>query len=268
MYQASRELRTAGIAVALALTVFGTVSPARAEAVVGKIIQVTGKAHIKRGTNTLEAAQGMPVELHDQLKTEVAAEVSLQMADNSVLTVNESSELSIDESVVGAGVRTNTSVGLITGSVRSLVSAAARTAAPSFTVTTPNAIAGVRGTDFVVRYDAGKARKGFPNCFEFTDCATNKGSVLVSNNPPRPGVGVRVNAGQRTTVACLAAPLTATTGTLGVLGVGTASTLGPAAVVGAGVGAAAVVGGTVAGVVAGTAGGAGTTTTRTASPVR
>ena len=258
-FEGGTGLGTAAITALLALSLCVGLSPARAEVVVGKITQVTGKAEVKRGNASLEAKAEMPVELHDQLKTATPGELTLQMLDNSVLTVNESSVLVIDESLVGGGVRTTTNVGLISGSVRSLVSAVARSAAPSFTVTTPNAIAGVRGTDFVCRYNAGKARKGFSNCFEFTDCATNKGMVLVSNNPPRPGVGVQVAAGQKTTVACLAAPLASTPGTLGVLGATAASsaTLGPAAIVGAGLGVAGVIGGTVAGVVVGTGGGGG-----------
>jgi hypothetical protein len=145
----------------------------------------------------------------------------------------------------------------------------ARSAAPSFTVTTPNAIAGVRGTNFVCRYNAGKARAGFPNCFEFTDCATTTGMVVVTNKPPRPGAAVQVGAGQKTTVACLAAPLAATPGTLGVLSAPAAgATLGTTAIVGAGLGVAGVIGGTIAGVVEGTSGGSGGTSARTVSPAR
>ena len=261
MFEGSTGLRTTAIAAMRALSLCAGPSPARAEPVVGKITQVTGKAQVQRGSSSLVATVAMPVELHDQLKTAVPGEITLQMLDNSVLTVNESSVLAIDENIVGGGVRTTTNVGLISGTVQALVTKVARSAAPSFTVTTPNAIAGVRGTNFICRYNAGRARAGFPNCFEFTDCATTKGVVLVTNNPPRPGVGVEVREGQTTTVPCLAAPLAATAGTLGVLsptgGSSGAATLGPAAIVGAGLGVAGVVGGTVAGVIEGTAGGGG-----------
>lgn len=270
MFDRTSGLPTTAVVAMLALGLWASPSPAHAEPVVGKITEATGKAEVKRGGASLNAVAAMPIELHDQLKTAVPGEITLQMLDNSILTVNESSVLAIDESIVGTGVRATTKVGLISGSVQSLVSKVARSAAPNFTVTTPNAIAGVRGTTFTCRYNAGRARAGFPNCFEFTDCATSKGMVLVTNNPPRPGVGVQVAAGQKTTVACLAAPLAATPGALGVLstpaGGVLGSTLGPAAMVGAGLGAAGVVGGTVAGVVAGTAGGGGGG--GTASPLR
>jgi hypothetical protein len=205
----------------------------------------------------MDAAPAMPVELHDQLKTGSPGQLTLEMLDNSVLTVNESSVLKIDESLVSGGTRTSTNVGLLSGSLRSLVSAVARTAAPSFTVTTPNAIAGVRGTDFTCQYKTGVARAGFPNCFQFTDCATTTGTVMVSNNPPRPGVAVQVEAGHRTTVACAAAPLAATPGTLGVLGTPVGATLGPATVVGGGLAAGGIIAGTTVGVIEATGGGGG-----------
>jgi hypothetical protein len=273
MFSRYGSLRPAAIAVIIALGLCWRPLVARGDAVVGKITQVTGKAQVKRGTTSLEAAAAMPVQLHDELKTAAPGQLTLQMIDNSMLTLNESSVLAIDESLISGGTRTTTNVGLLSGSVRSLVTAVARSAAPSFKVTTPNAIAGVRGTDFICRFNAGASRPGFKDCFEFTDCATTTGTVVVSNNPPRPGTEVKVGPGQMTTVACLAAPLAATAGTLGVLtgtttGGGGSAVLGPAAIVGAGLGAAGVIGGTIAGVIVGTGGGGGGGAAVTVSPAR
>jgi hypothetical protein len=129
----------------------------------------------------------------------------------------------------------------------------------------------VRGTEFDCRYSAGKGRSAFPNCFEFTDCATSKGSVVVTNNPPKSGASVTVPEGYRTTVACAAAPLAATPGTLGVLAGSTAvtstSVIGPAAIVGGGLVAGGVIAGTTVGVIEATGGGK-TTTRRTSTAVR
>ncbi len=239
-----------------------------AEAVVGKITQASGKAEVKRGATSLNAVAAMPVELHDQLKTAIPGQITLEMLDKSVLTVNESSLLAIDESLIGGATATN--VNLLSGSVHSLVTAVARAAAPTFKVSTPNAIAGVRGTDFICRYNAGSARVGFPNCFEFTDCATTTGTVVVTNNPPRPGVAVKVGPGMKTTVACLAAPLAATAGTLGVLSAtstsGGGTVMGPAAIVGAGLAVGGAIAGTTVGVISATSG--GTSGGTTVSPSR
>jgi hypothetical protein len=263
-------LRPAWVAVALIFLIGSLcVLPmaARADGVVGKITQVTGKAGVKRGSADLPAVAPMPVELHDEVHTSAPGEVTLEMLDNSILTLNESSLLKIDESIVSGGARTSTNVGLLGGSLRSFVTAAARGVGGSnFKVSTPNAIAGVRGTDFICTYHEGHARSGFANCFQFTDCATTLGTVVVSNNPPRPGTEVKVGPGQMTTVACLAAPLAAFSGTVGALtgtlatGAGHAAVLGTAAIAGIGVGSAAVVAGTTAAVIESTGGSGGTTT--------
>jgi hypothetical protein len=263
MLKADSGRKTIAIMVILVLGLCMGPSFAHAEAVVGKITQVSGKGQIRRGASTLDAAAGMPVELHDQLSTGSPGEIILQLADNSVLTVNESSVLSIDETVVGGAGTTK--VGLVSGSVRSLVTAAARAAAPKFEVMTPNAIAGVRGTDFICRHRYGPALPGFPaDCFEYTDCATTTGEVGVTNNPPKPGVEVTVGPGYMTIVGCGGAPLTPTAGTLAVLGPATGAAAG-------GIGAAAlsspwssslfilgaggVIAGTMTGIVEGTTGG-------------
>src|SRR5215472_4814888 len=159
MFDGKTGLRTRTILTILALSLYSQASPARADAI-GKITQASGKAQITHGGSTKDAAPAMPVEVHDQLKTGSPGQITLEMFDNSVLTVNESSVLAIDESLVSGGTRT-TNVGLISGSVHLLVSAVARAAAPTLTVTTPNAIAGVRGTDFVCQYNSGRARAGF-----------------------------------------------------------------------------------------------------------
>src|SRR5271154_456062 len=85
----------------------------RAQEVVGKITEVGGKAVVKRGSANLKAMAPMPVELHDELQTSAPGEVTLEMADNSILTLNESSLLKIDESIISNGTRTSTDVGLL-----------------------------------------------------------------------------------------------------------------------------------------------------------
>lgn len=262
--------RTIVIVLALALGLCAVPSLARAQGVVGKVTQASGKAQIKRGTSTFDAAPAMPVELHDQLSTGSPGEITLQLLDNSVLTVNESSVLTIDETVVGGAGTTK--VGLVSGSVRSLVTAVTRAAGgPSFQVSTPNAVAGVRGTDFTCRHYYGPARPAFPGCFEYTDCETTTGVVGVTNNPPKPGVEVKVGPGEITTVACLLAPLAATTGTFALLGPTAAAgattagagiaTFSSPLYIGGALGAAAVAGGTAAGVAAGTTSGSSSSST-------
>jgi len=236
---------------------------ARADDVAGIVTLVTGSAEIQRGSGKIAITTGMPVQLHDQLTTAAASQLTLKMVDGSTLALSESSKLVIDENVVSGGVRRSTTVGLLGGSLRSLVTTVARSAGTStFKIQTPNAIAGVRGTDFTSTYSDGVARNGFPGCLQFTDVTAASGEVVLANNPPKPGVEVAVTPGHKATVPCAAAPVLVTSGVLGSLSGVSAET----AVLGA-VGAAGVIGGITAGVIEATGGGGGGSAV-TASPAR
>ena len=58
---------------------------------------------------------------------------------------------------------------------------------------TPNAVVGVRGTDFTTKYVAGKPCPGFPQCLRYTDVGVYKGIVEVSNPTNPKAVAVRVS---------------------------------------------------------------------------
>jgi hypothetical protein len=237
---------------------------ARADDVAGTVTQVTGNAQIQRGATKITITTGMPVALHDQVSTAAGGQLTLKMIDGSTLTLSESSKLTIDENVVSGGVRSSTTVGLLGGGLRSLVTTVARSAGTStFKVQTPNAIAGVRGTDFSTSYSDGTARKGFTNCLKFTDVTTSSGKVVLANNPPKPGVEVAVTPGHKATVACGAAPILTSSGVLGSL---TGGVTAETAALGA-LGAAGIIGGVTAGVIEGTSGGGGGGAV-TASPFR
>ena len=233
-----------------------------ADDVAGTVTQVTGAAEIQRGGTKIAVTAGMPVQLHDQISTSAGGQLTLKMIDGSMLTLNESSKLAIDENVVSGGVRSSTTVGLLGGSLHSLVTTVARSAGgTTFKVQTPNAIAGVRGTEFTTTYTDGLARKGFGNCRQFTDVDTGSGTVVLANNPPKPGVEVAVGAGKKGTVPCAAAPILTSSGLLGSLTGGvTAET--------ALFGAYGLIGGATVGIIEGTSSGGGGGSVVTVSPSR
>lgn len=226
-------------AVLLLVVVCGTASPGRAQNVVGNVTAITGSAELQRGNATLKVSTTMPVELHDRLTTAAGSEVVITLADNSSLTLSESSSLTIDENVVTGGARTSTKVSLLGGSLHSVITRAIRAGAPTFEVNSPNAIAGVRGTSFTLRVTSGMPRDGFPGCLEFTDEATEDGTVA-NWNKANPSAVVETHAGEYTTTACGAAPTAAATGGLptllapGPLGALLGSPLSPAILTGTG----------------------------------
>jgi ferric-dicitrate binding protein FerR (iron transport regulator) len=163
----------------------------------------------------------MPVLLHDQLQTDAGAHLAVVLADNSRLELSELSTLVVDEQVLGPGGRQSTTVGLLAGRVDSFVTTALRGAAPTFQIQTPNAIAGVRGTQFSVSFSPRSAVCGNSAS---SDIAVDVGLVQVANRAA-PAVSTLVEAGYETVVCSTRPPLPP--GPLGLAGMG-----------GAGVGAA------------------------------
>jgi hypothetical protein len=93
----------------------------------------------------------------ERVRTADASRLKLLMRDDSVLTLGPRSELTIDQQVVkgDGGAATDTSrLGALVGSVRAVVTERYGSRGSSFEVKTPTAVAGVRGTGFVVLVDA------------------------------------------------------------------------------------------------------------------
>lgn len=213
------------------IAVMALVQPVSAQNV-GQIAQLSGTAHLTRGAATSTVTLSEAVQLHDRLSTEAGASLAIVLADNSRLELSESSTLVIDEQIMGPGGRQNTTVGLLAGKVDSLVTTALRGAAPTFTVQTPNAIAGVRGTQFSVAYSARSAVCGNAPS---SDIAVDVGLVQVANRAA-PAVTALVEAGYETVICSTRPPLPpGPLGLAGMAGVGA----GPAGYSGIGPGSGA-----------------------------
>lgn len=190
--------------------------PALAADAVGSVSQVKGAVQLKRGGRESVAALADPVLLNDQFTTARASIMSISLADGGTLEIGESSNLRIDQYVIGTGATpTSRIVSMLAGVIHPVVRAAAGT--NTFEVHTPNAVAAVRGTDFIVRFSHGQARPGFGGCGTYTDVSVFAGTVAVSNSA-NPNVTVDVGEGYATTVPCLHAPLTP--GPVGLAGAG------------------------------------------------
>src|SRR5205807_3052605 len=108
-----------------------------------------------------------------KLVTGAGGSLAVTLSDNSKLTLAEQGALVIDEHTLGAGgARTRAS--LFGGTLRSLVNTTMGGGA-GFEVHTPNAIAGVRGTDFAVAYSEEPPRPSTPDCQKYTDVAVYHG---------------------------------------------------------------------------------------------
>jgi len=180
-----------------------------AQIVAGTITALNGSATIRRGARTIPAAYSASVNVGDQLATSPTGRITLTLIDNSQLELTESSRLLISEILLNPNnTRARTLVTLLGGMLRSLVRVTAATP-PNYEVHTPNAVAAARGTTYDVYYTNNTSRPGFKNCKEFTDVLNYDGIVAVSSlaNPSSPTIDLR--SGQKTTVPCGLAVLSA-----------------------------------------------------------
>src|SRR5205807_1801728 len=144
--------------------------------------QITGTAQIERGGASIVAAVGMNIELGDRLITNPPdSRVAVALRDQSTLYVDDGGGLLFTEQMFEQGVRTRTRLDVLRGRVRAVVSSAIRDNNPNFEVHTPNAIVGVRGTDFFVGYSEGDPELGAPTKERSTGIAVIQGETQVAN---------------------------------------------------------------------------------------
>jgi ferric-dicitrate binding protein FerR (iron transport regulator) len=173
---------------------------AAAQIRVGSLTGLRGGAIVERGGQSISAALAMPIMLGDELQTSARSEATIALVDGSQLTLSESSTIVIDRSMVGP-TPADSVVNLFKGKLRSIINPR-NGSLPQFEVHTPNAVIGVRGTDFETEYIEGRPCPGFPQCLRYTDVGVYKGIVEVRNPTSAKAVSVRVSGGYKTTVPC------------------------------------------------------------------
>jgi len=160
---------------------------------VGNVVEVAGTVTIVRGELTLPAAAGTPLEAGDLVRTGRPGRARLVFQEDTVMTVADGSELRVDESKFRPQDGAASSLfSLLVGKARLLVSDNYGQAGASLEVETVTAVAGVRGTEFVVAFSS-KSR--------VTEILAVKGSVRVHSVIDLEGPGVLLRAGELTAVA-------------------------------------------------------------------
>jgi ferric-dicitrate binding protein FerR (iron transport regulator) len=199
--------RNFGLLLALSICGFllGISPDASAQSVVGSVKSVAGQGSLARGSQQLDLSIGMNVELRDLIQTARGARAIVDLNDGSEISIAGETRLVVENGPTSASPAGGTALSLLVGKVRSVVKplTAGR---PDFVVTTPNAVAGVRGTDFEISFIEGRPCPGFPTCLRYTDVGVYKGIVEV-RNPTNPAAApVRLVEGQETNVPCELAP--------------------------------------------------------------
>jgi hypothetical protein len=122
----------------------------------------------------------------------------LLLRDESVITLAASSELSLDEQVVGGGP-TVSRLSLWLGAARAIVTERYSAPGAHFEMETPTAVAGVRGTGFIASHDPAGEETTVLGLFDTT--------LVRSKADPRGAKEVRLGPGEVTTIRRGAFPL-------------------------------------------------------------
>ena len=150
----------------------------------GQVAALEGAAEVSRAGATQPIKAGDPVYVGDKLKTAPGSKLRLLLNDDSVLTLAASTEMVLTEQDVGAD-QAKSNLGLLGGTMRALVTERYGTPGSKFEVETPTAIAGVRGTGFVISYDMTTGTTTVLGLFDTTWVRGKKGRGEVTVGPDR-----------------------------------------------------------------------------------
>jgi hypothetical protein len=122
---------------------------------VGTVAAADGSGEIGRDGGWTPAAIGAAVYSGDHLRTARPGRLRVVFQDDSVLTVSDDSEVTIDRNVFDPKQgKVESSFDLLKGKVSSLVSEYYHNTGAIYQVKSPTAVAGVRGTEFTIAYNA------------------------------------------------------------------------------------------------------------------
>jgi hypothetical protein len=117
------------------------------------VVFSVGESKISHSDGTEEKAQlGATVKTGDTIKTGEKGKVDLQFSSGSSIRVSPATTLDFAKLAMNSGGSLDTQLSLVSGKVFANVNKAKKD--DSFSVITPTAIAGVRGTSFIVENDA------------------------------------------------------------------------------------------------------------------
>ncbi len=125
-------------------------------AVAGRLAQLNGQVTIRRPDRILTATPGMALYAGDRIITGSSSVAKIVLADESMVAVSERSTLVLSAIDISPQRRERRALlQLLHGAIRALVSTITD-GESRFSIETPNAVTGVRGTHFLVEYRGGE----------------------------------------------------------------------------------------------------------------
>lgn len=133
--------------LALSLLLGTVPSSAQEDSAIGTVTRVKGQVFVEREGQRISLKSGSLIEARDTLKTGLIGRVEITLNDNSVLTLADRTTLNI-EGYDFPGPQSQAKFNLRLGAMRAVSGLIAKSHPGAFSVTTPVATIGIRGTDF------------------------------------------------------------------------------------------------------------------------
>lgn len=140
--------------------------PAVSHAAAGQVLFALGRVEIQRGGQVLAAARGMAVEVGDTLSTGPTGLAQVRMQDGALLSLRYGSTMTVEDYRVppaapaaaeqaapkSAAAGGRALLRLLRGAFRTVTGLIGRSSADAYSVVTPVATIGIRGTDYSAAY--------------------------------------------------------------------------------------------------------------------
>jgi len=170
---------------------------ASAEERVGTVAGVEGRAEVLHpgAGEWLPLAEGDPVLLGDELRTQADGKLRLVLREDSVLTLAPGSHLAVSEQLLAPTAVSRFQ--LLLGTVKALVTERYSEPRARFEVETPTAIAGVRGTSFIAAYDPAEDETLVVGLEHVTRVRARLEGDVGDEVEVGPGMATRVRRGRR-----------------------------------------------------------------------
>ncbi len=170
---------------------------AAAQEQVGVAAAVEGEAEVLHAgaSSWTPLVEGAPVLLKDQLRTKADAKIRVELRGDSVLQVAPDTQLEVTEQMLAPTGASRFQ--LLYGTLRALVVERYSELHGRFEVETPTAIAGVRGTSFIARYDPAAEETLVVGIERVTRVRASTDAAGVGEVEVGPGMETHVRRGSR-----------------------------------------------------------------------
>jgi hypothetical protein len=127
---------------------------ARGQTDAGTVVAVQGKAQLQRRGTWQEATIGLGTRVGDRIRTGASDRARIVFRDDSTLDIGPATEFVLDEQIFDtAAHKVQSSLRLFYGKLRASVSSVYHESRARYEIETPTAVAGVRGTEFIIAFN-------------------------------------------------------------------------------------------------------------------